>query len=308
MVGRRTRLIDASTHPSLGSNIQGPSMIRVPGWVDDPLGALYLYFADHKGSYIRLAYADDPAGPWTVHEPGSLHLANSGFPTEPPTGTPEEFAAVEAAYAKVGLLHDVRTEVTTPHIASPDVHVREQQIVMYFHGLEGLARQVTRRATSKNGIDFVSEPAILERTYLRVFDVAGETHGLAMPGQLYRLPDGRIDIAETGPMLFEPDMRHCAVRVLDGAIEVFWTRVGDAPERILRSVIATDRPWTEWREEGPAIEVIRPEEAWEGATAPIEPSRRSVAYGLVNQLRDPAVFEDLLLYAFGGESGIALLH
>jgi hypothetical protein len=37
---------------------------------------------------------------------------------------------------------------------------------------------------------------------------------------------------------------------------------------------------------------------------------RSTAYGLVNQLRDPAVFVDgedaYLLYAVGGESGIGL--
>ncbi len=303
----RHRLIDSSTHPSLGPNIQGPSMIRVPDWVDDPLGAYYLYFADHKGSYIRLAFADDPTGPWTVHPPGSLQLRDSRFPVDPPTATEEQFAAIERAYAPLRLLHDVRTEVTTPHIASPDVHVRDAEIVMYFHGLEGLARQVTRRATSTDGIHFVAEPAILERTYLRVFDVDGVTYGLAMPGQLYRLPDGRLDEAEVGPMLFEPDMRHGAVRVLDAEIEVYWTRVGDAPERILRSTIDTTGPWTEWVD-GPAVEVLRPQEPWEGAMAPVEPSRRSVSYGLVNQLRDPAVFEDLLLYAFGGESGIGLVE
>ena len=60
---RITRLLDRpiigpDLHPSLGPNIQGPSLIRVPGWVPNPLGRYYLYFADHKGSYIRLAYAD----------------------------------------------------------------------------------------------------------------------------------------------------------------------------------------------------------------------------------------------------------
>ena len=44
-------------------NINGPSVIRVPDWVENPLGAYYLYFAHHKGSYLRLAYADDLAGP-----------------------------------------------------------------------------------------------------------------------------------------------------------------------------------------------------------------------------------------------------
>jgi len=60
------------------------------------------------------------------------------------------------------------------------------------------------------------------------------------------------------------------------------------------------------------VEVLRPEFAWEGADAPLEPSVRSTAYGHVNQLRDPTIFEDadsgrvFLLYAVAGESGIAI--
>src|ERR1700739_4485805 len=81
---RTNRLLDrpiitADLHPTIGVNIQGPSMIRVPDWIGNRLGEYYLYFAEHKGSYIRLAYADHPAGPWVVHPPGSLHLAQSRF-------------------------------------------------------------------------------------------------------------------------------------------------------------------------------------------------------------------------------------
>ena len=36
----------------MGGNIQGPSLIKVPTWVDNPLGKYYLYFADHRGTYI----------------------------------------------------------------------------------------------------------------------------------------------------------------------------------------------------------------------------------------------------------------
>ena len=43
----------------MGGNVQGPTLIRVPDWVEDPLGKYYLYFADHRGTYIRLAYADE---------------------------------------------------------------------------------------------------------------------------------------------------------------------------------------------------------------------------------------------------------
>ena len=48
----------------------------------------------------------------------------------------------------------------------------------------------------------------------------------------------------------------------------------------------------------------------EGAAAPLEPSVRSVAYGRVNQLRDPAIFVErerlYLLYAVAGEAGIGI--
>src|SRR6266480_5819090 len=89
-------IISPELHPSIGENIQGPSMIRVPEWIEGRLGAYYLYFADHKGSYIRLAYADKLIGPWAVYAPGSLHLAQSGFLTEPPHVAPEQLAGFEA--------------------------------------------------------------------------------------------------------------------------------------------------------------------------------------------------------------------
>ena len=40
----------------MGGNIQGPSLIKVPDWVENPLGEYYLYFADHRGTYIPVSY------------------------------------------------------------------------------------------------------------------------------------------------------------------------------------------------------------------------------------------------------------
>ena len=85
-------IISPDLHPSIGRNIQGPSLIRAPDWIEGRRGDYYLYFADHKGRYIRLAYADQLAGPWTIYPPGSLQLEQSGFLTEPPKVTPEQFA------------------------------------------------------------------------------------------------------------------------------------------------------------------------------------------------------------------------
>ncbi len=300
-------IVGPKLHPSIGVNIQGPSLIRVPDWVASPLGRYYLYFADHKGSYIRLAYADELTGPWTVHVPGSLHLADSCFPTEPPPMTDAQFAVLEARWKQSGALlsHDLRSEFTTPHIASPDVHVdaAARQIVMYYHGLEAAGTQVTRVAMSPDGINFTAQPKVLVgRSYLRVFHHRGEIFGIAMPGQLYRG-------FEPGPVLFNPHMRHAALLKCGDTLYVFWTQVGDVPESILVSVVDLSGDWQAWRD-GPPVTVLRPERKWEGANAPMVPSVRSTAYGQVNQLRDPAIFEDdgrvYLLYAVAGESGIAI--
>lgn len=305
-------IIRPDLHPSLGANIQGPSLIRVPDWVEDKLGNYYLYFADHKGSYIRLAYADNLTGPWQIHEAGSLQIADSFFtPTRPPLSDAEfERLAAQRRARGVEVSHDLRLELTEPHIASPDVHVDEerQRIIMYYHGLEAPGFQHTRVALSRDGIHFSAREENLGRSYFRIFDYQGWTYALAMPGQLYRSRDG-LGNFEEGPRLFEPNMRHSAVLVRDDTLYVFWTRVGDAPESILLSTIDLRPDWQQWQESEAQL-VLRPERDWEGANAPVDPSVRSTAYGQVNQLRDPALYEEAgiiyLLYAVAGESGIAL--
>ena len=311
---RVARLLDApiigpELDPSIGENIQGPSLIRVPDWVPDPLGRYYLYFADHKGHYIRLAYADDLLGPWSIHVPGSLQLEHSHFLAETPEVTPEMVAEWEERRG-LKLSHDIQKEITAIHIASPDVHVDDEneRIVMYFHGLEDVGRQVSRVATSTDGIHFEAQPQVLGRTYMRIFQYGGWTYSLAMPGRFYRSADGFTNFEE-GPLLFNPDMRHSAVLLRGDTLWVFWTQVGEAPERILLNSIDLSGDWMSWTETEP-VEVLRPERDWEGADAPLEPSVRSTAYGHVNQLRDPAIYEEdgrvFLLYAVAGESGIAI--
>lgn len=303
-------IITPQLHPSIGANIQGPSLIRVPDWVEKPLGKYYLYFADHKGRHIRLAYADDLRGPWRIHPPGSLQIAQSRFLTDPPEVPPDELERMRAIGQPANLSHDVLTESTTPHIASPDVQVdaEHRRIVMYFHGLERLGQQGTRVATSTDGIRFETRPELLGRTYLRAFRHGAYTYAMAMPGQFYRSRDGLTSFEE-GPLLFNPNMRHAGLLKRGDILYVFWTQVGDVPERILLSTISLSNDWRQWSESAP-VEVLRPERDWEGADAPLRPSVRSTAYGHVNQLRDPAIYEEngrtYLLYAVAGEGGIAI--
>ena len=303
-------IIAPGIHPSVGENIQGPSVIKVPDWINDPLGEYYLYFADHKGLYIRLAYADDLLGPWKIHAPGSLQIRDSYFLVEPPAVSPDVAARLLASQARRS--HDGLFEATTPHIASPDVHVdhANERVIMYFHGLDDVSTQVSRVAMSSDGIHFEARPERLGRTYMRIFNHDGYTYSMAMPGQFYRSrnPLGNF---EEGPRLFNANMRHSALLIRDNTLFVFWTQVGDVPEHIMLSTIDMSGEWESWQQT-PGIEVLRPQYEWEGSNAPLEPSVRSTAYGVVNQLRDPAIYEDkesgrtYLFYAVGGEAGIAV--
>lgn len=310
----RRLLDDPIIYPDLdggiGTNIQGPSLIEVPDWVPRPLGRYYLYFADHKGSYIRLAFADELDGPWSIHPPGALDLDRSHFLATPAPVSDEERARLEAAPSRGEGVPSALFTATQPHLASPDVHVRRdrRQIVMYYHGLEGLSLQRTRVATSPDGLRFTARPELLGRSYFRAFPYRGYWYALSMPGVIYRSRDG-LSGFEEGPTLFEPTMRHAAVLRRRNRLFVFWSNVGDNPERILLSTIELSDDWRNWTAEGQR-EVLRPEWAWEGAELPRDPSVRDAINIRVNQIRDPAIYVEndrvYLLYSVAGEAGIGI--
>ncbi len=295
----------------MGKNVEGPSLVKAPAWLAEKLGSFYLYFADHKGRYIRLATADAIAGPWSMYEPGTLTLERSHFLTQAPDAPETVSESASEGYAtsaRPGVFSAAQRS-TIPHIASPDVHVRDdlEKIVMYYHGLESAAMQVTRVATSSDGIHFEAQEPILGRPYFRAFFYDGYWYALAMPGQFYRSNDGLNDFS-AGPMRFNPKMRHSAVTVRGDVLWVFWTQAGDEPERILLSRVDLRGDWMQWQESEP-VEVLRPELDWEGSELPLEPSVRGAVNVPVHQLRDPAIFvegeQSYLLYAVKGESGIA---
>ncbi len=265
----------------MGDNINGPSLIRVPDWVVGALGRYYLYFAHHDGRYIRMAWADSLSGPWRTHEAGVLALDDSHF---------------------------------KGHIASPDVHVdhEQQRIRMYYHGADipsgTPGPQWSRVAVSADGLHFAGREETLGRSYLRVIAHQGGYLGLAMPGIFYRSRDG-LGGFESGPTLFDDNMRHCAVLIRDNRLLVFYSRVGDVPERILLSEIALAGDWHQWRESEP-VTVLAPQFDYEGSACPLRASTRGLVREPVNELRDPALYEEdgalYLLYAVAGEHGIAL--
>jgi len=314
-------------------NINGPSLIRVPEWVEDPLGKYYLYFAHHKGEYIRMAYADDLCGPWRTYEPGVLELKDSYFPARMPERTNVLAAAAglwkrnppEVAWAltRVGLAArgavserkaqgSYGSDENRPHLASPDVIIDEagRKIRMYYHGLLEDLAQMTRVALSRDGLLFQARPELLASPYLRVFTWRGMYYGIGMPGILYRSADGLTNFEARSGLLFGVNLRHTAIMPRGSTLLIFFSRVGDAPERIWCSAMdVSPRDWKKWRPREP-VEVLRPEYDWEGAGLPVEPSIRGEITSSANQLRDPAVFQDdgknYLLYACAGEQAIAI--
>ena len=99
------------------------------------------------------------------------------------------------------------------------------------------------------------------------------------------------------------------VKVDGSTLLVFYTVVGENPERILLSRIDLAQDWMDW-EEGDPVVVLEPAVEWEGSAHPEEPSVRGAALEPVRQLRDPALFKvdgrSYLLYSMAGEQGIAI--
>ncbi|OFW22382.1 MAG: hypothetical protein A3H97_18040 [Acidobacteria bacterium RIFCSPLOWO2_02_FULL_65_29] len=302
------------TSPSLGDNVNGPTVIRVPPWVRQPLGRYYMYFAHHMGAFIRLAYADRIEGPWKIHEPGVLPVANTAF-FRPQPDPPEN---LENFYT---------------HVASPEIYVdtNRQRLVLWFHGWytdgqrwpigAAAARewarqhgygQFTQVAESSDGIRFDVGSAISKTSYLRVFPHGEHVYGMARLGLLLRSTDPIVSFeAGANPFRGGPyagRVRHVAVTKRGSTLYVFFTGIGDAPERVMVSTIDLAGDWASWRASEP-MDVLQPEAAYECTHLPNAQSQGGDVKGPVRQLRDPGLFEEdgrtYLFYSFCGEQGIA---
>lgn len=314
-------------------NVCCPSVIEVPDWVRGRLGRYYLYFSHHKGSYIRMAYSDSPLGPWSLYEEGVFSLGDSGLPV-----SLDQVAAGESRISytlrtlPLPLARDILVSTwwskrvsaaerkkrgmsaaatTVPHIASPEVVAdrASRQLVLFYHGLDHHGRQSSRIATSSNGLEFTGLEREVAGAYLRHFEHRGTHYLLGMAGALYRSESVTGPYELRSSLLFAPDMRHPGLWLEDGVLYVFWSRLGDAPERILLSEIDVSAlDWRSWRATE-AVEMLRPEDDWEGARLPIHKSIRGELDLPSHELRDPFLFRDsdgafYLFYVGGGERGI----
>ena len=277
-----------------GDSINGPCCIEVPHWCVPRLGSYYLYFADHQGSHIKLAFSNQLHGPWRIHKGGVLNLSH-----------------FRDAY---------------DHVASPDIYIDHEtrKIRLYFHARSRRKsrQQWTYAAVSDDGINFDDLYDLpLAPFYLRVFHKHGYFYGMSKGGNLWRSEDG-LSPFEKGHNPFRPDLsdelwhndpgsiRHVALNVVGDLLEVYYSRIGDAPERILTSRIGIGDPdWKQWRSDADE-EVIRPVEEYEGGKLPVIPSESGPALSGENALRDPYILnssgKEYLFYTVRGEKGIAL--
>ena len=312
---KQNPLITQQMSARLGDDINGPSIIRVPAWVKKPLGRYYLYFAHHKGSYIRLAYANNLAGPWKIYQPGVLEVKDTEFFRPQPD------------------LPDIGANFYT-HVASPEIVIDEanHRLVMLVHGWytngqawpgdaaantrwardKGYA-QFTQTTTSTDGLRFTPRPGITARTsYERIFRWQDAWYSMGRLGILGRSAE-LTGVFEQGPNPFGGGpmanrVRHVAVLVRGAKLYVFFSAIGDAPEEILLSTIELNSDWKTWRA-SPPVKVLHPEAKYECTGLAVVPSKAGEAEGPEHALRDPGLIEEngrvLLFYSYCGEQGLA---
>jgi hypothetical protein len=283
----RNPLITPATHPGISNNITMPSVLRVPPALAATMGgdSYWMYFAAHDGRYIRLAHAAAPEGPWITYAPGSLK--------------------------------DTEVAPFSDTISSPDVMVLpSQKVRMYFSTdkYPGSTEQWSGVAESSDGVTFtLASTQNIAKYYMRVFGWGGKQYALqkgwsTAPAELGESPNG-VDRFAFIKTLTGGSIRHMGIHLDGSTLLIFYSVIGDAPERILLSTMRLDQGAPASWELSPPIEVLRSTTAYEGVNFPMTPSVKGPATN-VHQLRDPYVFVDngktYLYYGIAGESGIAV--
>jgi hypothetical protein len=298
-------IIHPGSDEAILGNINGPSLIRVPDWIVNPIGQYYLYFAHHQGKFIRMAYADELMGPYKVYAPGVLPIEDTDFER---------------------------------HIASPDVHVDDEAKVirMFYHGAgftgpkhENLG-QNTCYAESADGLAFTCDRICLGPSYMRVWEWEGVWYGfgggggrqiwksqnlrkpfvkgetLPIDGEKYTSPD-QIQASKKNPDDLTYRMRHSAIDLDGSSLHLYYSNVGDHPERIKRTTI--DLSAQEWLGT-PPVEILRTQTDYEGVDEPNEPSTGGADHEPVHQVRDPYLYNEdnrkYLVYSTAGEKGLGI--
>lgn len=156
-------------------SINGPSMVYIPDGTPNKLGDYYLYFADHGGDHIKMAYGNSPTGPFTLYNPNNGVLTTTSAATNTFGTIDDRGENIRALY-----LNQSQTRAIGNHIASPDVLYDPDtgRYNMIYHGFiynkqsdgtwqRGVQRSVA--AWSDDGLNFQENQynVVLDSPYLR---------------------------------------------------------------------------------------------------------------------------------------------
>ena len=276
--------------PDSEENINGPTVVEAEFPLFSKLRLYLMYFGDHKGKYIKVAWAFSPMGPF---RPVPL--------------------------VRLLLLRD-RFGERKGHVASPEVRKLGGKRYIFSHSPSRHFRpgkQITYVSRLRLGI-FCSRPKPMDLpSYARFFPLNGDMHAITNGADVFKLDPESFEIRQLTvdkSRLLVPEskdaverIRHPQVLGSFGRTLCFYTRVGDAPERVFASILEAKNP-QEIVFSAP-IELLRPHEDYEGAGHHIEPSKSGISRRPENALRDPFVAEfgsqHFLYYSTAGEKGIA---
>jgi hypothetical protein len=215
-------------------NLSGPSVIRIPDWITsedraDPDAVYYMYFAHHHGQFLRVAWARDVEGPWTVHNMSPDVPAGDLGVLSIADGPTEVGGGLEIRPGECDEEDESRQRRHGEHVASPYPVIDDvnQEIVLYFHvgrclWLDGqrLEGQQSLAAASPTGLDFNDGylPEIIGPTYIRPFVARGEHLAVsgqaeisapADPKQPTRIPEGHPPGASLWSRISPPNLGTC---------------------------------------------------------------------------------------------------
>ncbi|MGB0369942.1 MAG: hypothetical protein ACPGN3_01230 [Opitutales bacterium] len=206
-----------------GKNINGPCMVRIPDWVASkdrahPSAIYYLYFAHHGDGFIRMAWAQNIEGPYTLYNTHTNEKDLQNGDTQNGRGVLDLGTKLQKS-GKPEMVFKGRFKIKN-NIASPDVILdhKNKQFIMFFHGhaakptydssVANTGKQKSFVATSRTGLNFNMPDdnpanaggvnggesghgirvAHLGNAYFRTFQYDGELYAFSNYGPVWKAP------------------------------------------------------------------------------------------------------------------------
>lgn len=275
-------------------SICNPCLIKTPSWIKNKLGKYYLYFADHRGKFIKLLYSNHLDRDWKFLNKKILNI--------------NSISKLDA--------HN--------HIASPEIYInnKEKKIYMFTHShSRSKVGQWTYLSLSKDGINFsrkFNKP--LAPFYFRFFNHKKYYYGIVKGGDLWRSKNidavykkcqNLLTQKKTKTTLHNKNgsIRHLSILKKKNYLHCVFSKIGDKPEKIYYTKVFLSKNYLNWKFKK-IKEILRPTFPYEGSNLKLKRSKPGDAPEPENALRDPYLFIDgkktYMIYCVKGEKNFAL--